>query len=127
MTWLVVGAGVLVVWLVLERGNELFCLSWRDGELRLVRGRIPPALKRDLGDALAHMKVKSCTVKAKREANGARLTASGLDDFALQRLRNNFMLYPVAQLRAAKAPEQNRLLRLLGFTSLVWLFGRRDD
>jgi hypothetical protein len=116
-----------VAWLVIDRSNELFSLSWRDGELRLVRGAIPPALKRDLADALAHMKVARCTVRAKKEERGARLSASGVDDFGEQRLRNIFQIYPVATLRAAKAPEANRFLRLFGVASLLWLFGRRDD
>jgi|APLak6261683265_1056151.scaffolds.fasta_scaffold10206_2 hypothetical protein len=117
----------LVVWLVVERSGELFCLSWRNGELRLVRGAIPPALKRDLADALTRMKVASATVRAKKEAQGARLTASGVDDFGEQRLRNIFQIYPVATLRAAPRPEANRFLRFFGFGALIWFFGRRDD
>lgn len=118
---------VLLLWLWIDRANELFCLSWRNGELRLVRGRVPPALKRDLGEALAHMKIARATVKVRRDASGARLTASGVDDFATQRLRNILQIYPMSQLRSATAPVENRLLRLLGFPALVWLFGRRDD
>ena len=117
----------VVLWLIIDRSTELFCLSWRGGELRLVRGAIPPALKRDLAEALAHMKVPRATVKAKKTDARARLTASGVDDFAEQRLRNIFQIYPVSQLRAAVRPTQNRLLHLLGFASLVWLFGRRED
>lgn len=117
----------LLVWWLLDRSTELFCLSWRSGELRLVRGRIPPALKRDLAEALAHMKVQRATVRARKDDARARLTASGVDDFAEQRLRNIFQIYPLSQLRQAVSPTQNRLLRWLGVASLVWLFGRRDD
>lgn len=117
----------VVAWVIIDRGTELFVLSWRKGELRLVRGAIPAALKHDLADALSRMKVSACTVKAKREERGARLTASGIDDFSEQRLRNIFQIYPVATLRAAKKPEANRFLRFFGFASLLWLFGRRDD
>lgn len=124
--WVLVAAFV-VAWVVLDRLTELFCLSWRKGELRLVRGAIPPALKNDLADALTRMKVDSCTIKAKREEQGARLTAPGLDDFSEQRLRNIFQIYPVATLRSAQQPQHNKLLRFFGFASLVWIFGRRDD
>ncbi|MFZ5786682.1 MAG: DUF3634 family protein [Acidobacteriota bacterium] len=117
----------VALWIFVDRANELFCLSWRNGQLRLVRGRIPPALKRDLGDALAHMKIAKTTVRARREDRGLRLTAAGLDDFATQRLRNILQIYPVSQLRAAREPQQNRVWRMLGFASLIWLFGRADD
>lgn len=110
----------------LQRSAELFKLSWRNGELRLVRGRIPPMLKADLAQALTHMRVARCSVTARKEAQGARLSAD-LDDFSAQRLRNIFQLYPLSQLRSAPSPSHGRLLRWLGFSSLVWLLGRRDD
>ena len=120
----IVGLGVLWVY----RQAELFSLSWRKGELRLVRGRIPPMLRADLAEALRNMKVERCSVTARKEENGARLSVSGIDDFAAQRLRNIFQLYPLSQLRAAGlAPEHGRLLRWVGFSSLVWIFGRRWD
>lgn len=116
----------LALFFWLQRSAELFTLSWRQGELRLVRGRIPPMLKADLAQALTQMGVQRCTVTARKEAQGARLSAN-LDDFTAQRLRNIFQLYPLSQLRSAPAPSHNRLLRLLGFSSLVWLLGRRDE
>lgn len=124
---LIILAVVIALFVWIQRSTELFALSWRNGELRLVRGRIPPMLRGDLAQALTQMRVERCTVTAQREAQGARLSASGIDDFAAQRLRNIFQLYPVAQLRAAQSPAHGRLLRWLGLSSLVWLFGRRDD
>jgi hypothetical protein len=50
-----------------------------------------------------------------------------MTDFEAQRLKNIFRLYPVAALRAAKAPEHGALWRLLGMAWLVWLFDRRAD
>ncbi|MDP1823726.1 MAG: DUF3634 family protein [Archangium sp.] len=127
MQLLIILGVALALFLWFQRSTELFSLSWRNGELRLVRGRIPPMLRGDLAQALTQMKVERCTVTARREAQGARLSASGIDDFAAQRLRNIFQLYPVAQLRAAPAPAHGRLLRWFGLASLVWFFGRRDD
>jgi len=124
---LLVTAVAVALWVWLERSAELFCLSWRSGELRLVRGRVPPALRRDLADALTHMRVTRCTIVARRAERGARLTASGLDDFAEQRLRNIFQIYPLSQLRAARAPEHGRFVRWLGFSWLVWALNRRED
>lgn len=127
MQLLIILALVVALFVWIQRSTELFSLSWRNGELRLVRGRVPPMLRADLAQALSQMKVERCHVTARREAQGARLSASGIDDFSAQRLRNIFQLYPVAQLRAAQAPAHGRWLRWVGLSSLVWLLGRRDD
>jgi hypothetical protein len=119
-----VGLVVFFVW----RSAELFCLSWRGDRLVLVRGRLPPMLKGDLADALSHMKAPPCTVVARKEEGGAQLRAHGLDEFAEQRLRNIFRLYPISALRAARAPSRGRLWRLLGISWLVvWALGDRDE
>lgn len=122
----IVGVAVaLFLWF--QRSTELFSLSWRSGELRLVRGRLPPMLRADFTQALTQMRVERCDLTAHKAEHGARLSSSGTDDFSTQRLRNIFQLYPVSQLRAATAPQHNRLLRFLGLSSLLWLFGRRDN
>ena len=83
-------------------------------------------LRADLAEALSQMKIDRCTVTARKEERGARLSVSGMDDFSAQRLRNIFQLYPMSQLRVASmAPEHGRLLRWVGLSSLVWIFGRR--
>jgi hypothetical protein len=120
-------AVALVAWLVISRSNELFVLSFRDGEVRLVRGAVATGLRTDLRDALQHMKVKRATVRVTKTPQGARLTASGVDEFGEQRLRNILQLFPAARLRSTQAPSQNRLLRLFGFSALVWLLGSRDE
>ena len=43
------------------------------------------------------MRVARCDVTARREERGARISGSGLDDFSMQRLRNIFQLYPLAE------------------------------
>ncbi len=128
--WLVVllvasAAGAL--WLLVERGRELFCLSWRGGEMRLVRGRVPVSLRHDFADALTHLKAERATIWVRRDEAGARLTASGVDEFGEQRLRNILQVYPTSRLAAAPVPAHNALWRLLGVGALVWLFGHRDD
>lgn len=122
-----VALGALVVWLFVSRSNELFVLSFRDGEARLVRGAVATGLRVDLADALRHMKVQRATVRVTKTPQGARLTASGVDEFGEQRLRNILQLFPAARLRATDAPTQNRLLRLFGFSALLWLLGSRDE
>lgn len=137
MIYALIAVAALIAWLVLERSNELFVLSWRggsvdgrepgsNGEMRLVRGSVPGRLRIDLADALKSMKVKSTKLRVTKTPQGATITASGLDDFHVQRLRNILRLFPLSQLRSSTAPTQNRLLRVFGFSSLVWLFGSRD-
>jgi hypothetical protein len=115
----------LFVWF--QRSTELFVLSWRKGELRLVRGRVPGMLRGDLAEALRQMKIERCDIVARKEDHRARLSVSGMNDFTAQRLRNIFQLYPISQLRAATAPAHGRLLRWVGLASLVWLFGRSEE
>ena len=126
MLFVLAFAAFVAAWVALERSNELFVLSWRDGEMRLVRGVVPGRLRFELGDALKRMKVKSTRLRVAKSEGGARLTASGLDDFTTQRLRNIVRLFPLSQLRSGTAPAQNKLLRVFGFTALLWLFGSRD-
>ncbi|MEW5742567.1 MAG: DUF3634 family protein [Myxococcota bacterium] len=116
-----------VIWYVHRRSQELFVLSIRDGEARLVRGRIPGLLQSDLTEAATQMRVKRCTVTALKDSPRARLEVSGMSDFEAQRLRNVFQLYPLSALRAAPAPVKGTWLRLLGFAWLVWLFDRSAE
>ena len=127
MGWALVAVAARVAWLFLERSNELFALSFRNGEGRLVRGVAPARLRMDFVDALKSMKVQRATVKVVKSERGARVVASGLDDFQAQRLRNILQLFPAAQLRSGTAPAQNKLLRLFGFSALMWLLGARDE
>lgn len=127
MVYVVVAVVVLVGWFVFDRMNELFALSFRDGEGRLVRGSAPARLRMDFVDALRSMKVKRATIRVVKTPEGARVIASGIDDFAAQRLRNILQLFPIAQLRSGPAPSQNKFLRMFGFAALVWMFGARDE
>lgn len=124
---LAVTAAVAVGFWWLARSQELFVLSIRDGRGRLVRGRIPGVLQSDLVEAAAQMRVKRCTVIARRDEPRARLVVRGMTDFEAQRLRNVFQLYPMSALRSAPTPEKGAVLRWLGIAWLVWLFDRSAE
>ncbi|MFT3838334.1 MAG: DUF3634 family protein [Myxococcaceae bacterium] len=109
------------------RSQDLFVLSIRDGNAKLIRGRIPGPLRVDFLDACRSMRITHCTITAMRSEGGARLHVSGMDDFHAQRLRNIFRLYSLSDLRAAKAPEEGFLLRMLGIAWLAWLFDRSTE
>lgn len=120
-------AGLLVFFLIVQRSNELFLLSVRNGRVIIVRGRVPPGFLRDVrmivrGEAKA-------TIRGVKSEGHARITASGLDDRALQRLRNAFGVYPASRLRAAPPIARPTLGQVLGIAWLAWLLDaslRRD-
>jgi hypothetical protein len=114
---LLLGA-VVVAWVFVLRGFEYFCLSFREGQPLLVRGRVPPSLAQDLARALQG--VPRARVRAVRDAGGARLHVSGVDDGTAQRLRNIFHLTPLDRLCTARAPAARNLGQWLGVEWLAW-------
>lgn len=83
------------------RDRELFVLSVRSGKTRLVRGQLPPSLFAALSDVMQAGNVKRATLRALRQQDHARLEASGLNDWVLQRARNVLGTYPMAKLLSA--------------------------
>lgn len=112
---------LIVLVVLVPRWNELFLISFRDGEVLLVRGRCPPSLLHDIGDVLRRDGVTRARVRALRAADGAQLVLSGVDEGTAQRLRNTFRLHPLAQLRSAPGPDTPNVGQLLGIVWLAWL------
>lgn len=98
---LAVAALVLLTWAA-YRSRELFVLRVRDGKTDVLRGRPPHGLLRDLADVFERANVRKADVKVLRDGGRARLTASGLDEFALQRARNVLGAFPVHKLLGSK-------------------------
>ena len=105
------------------RSNELFCISVRNGKLLIVRGRVPAGLMGEFRTVLSN--VQSATIRVQKTQNCGRLTASGVDEGKLQRLRNIFGLCPQAQLRSAKPIVNPSLGQVLGIAWLAWWLDRR--
>lgn len=124
MSGLIFIAVAVVFFAVLLRGRTLFKLSVRGGKVLLVSGRISPGLLSDFRDAISRQSVRRATIRAVREAGGAQLRISGMDDFAAQRLRNIFRLYPMSKLTAAPLDADRTLGQLLGIEWLAWLLFR---
>lgn len=118
---------VAFVGVMLWRQGELFCLSYRSGELRLVRGRVPVRVARELQEALKRMGVRRATLTARDEGQAARLEVHGVDDFGAQRLRNVFHLHSLMTLRAAEPPPSGAVWRWIGVSWLSWAFARRPS
>jgi hypothetical protein len=126
-TWLILVVVAVVIFFA-WRAAEIFCVSVRDGRALVIRGRVPPPLMRAVREIVgAQPQVARATIRAVRGENGARLTASGIDDGRLQRLRNAFGLYPVAKLRAAAPVARPTLGQVLGIVWLAWLLDRGRD
>ncbi len=87
----------------LMRINELFCLEWRDGKLRVRRGRIPQRLLDDINDVLERARIDHVVLRAVIEDGRATFAAKGVDlpGHVRQRLRNTLALWPLAKIRNA--------------------------
>lgn len=119
--WVLAGIGLLVVFLIGARANEIFFVSVRQGRCLVVRGRIPGMLLDGLSDVVARSRVARGSIKAVRGDGHARLVIRGMDEGTSQRLRNVFGTHPVQKLRAAKVAANRNLGQLLGFAWLAWL------
>ncbi len=90
------------------RSQALFVLSVRSGKTKLVRGRIPPALLEALSDVMRSAHVERATLRVLKEQGSARVEASGLTDWQLQRARNVVGMYPLAKIMNASGPRKAR-------------------
>ena len=121
--WILLGVGAVSAFWWLSRAGELFFLSVRDGSVLLVRGRIPPSLLNDFGDAVRH--VRRGSIRGVRQMNGGQVFAGGdIDEFVEQRLRNILRTFPVSRLRSAPGPANPTLGQVLGIAWLAWLLDR---
>lgn len=89
--------------IALIRINELFVLEVQQGDLRVVRGRIPQGLLSDIEDVVRHLEVPSATIRAVSEDGRAVIYAhgKGLPRGLRQRLRNTISQWPLAKIRNA--------------------------
>jgi hypothetical protein len=123
---LLVGFVIFALWVA--RAGELFLVSLRNGQVLLVRGRVPQGLLGDFREVVARPPVMRATIRAVRAAEGARLLVLGdIDAGRHQRLRNTFALRPVSALRAAPVADDRSIGQVLGIVWLAWLLhgGRR--
>jgi hypothetical protein len=88
--------------LALVRANELFLVRVRDGNVRLVRGRVPARLFDDVADVVRKPTVLRAELRAVNEGGRPRLYAEGeLSPEHKQRLRNVIGEWSVQQIRNA--------------------------
>ena len=119
--WIAGGLGLLAVFLLAGRLNEIFFVSVRRGRCLVVRGRIPGALLEGLSDVAQRSRIERGTIKAVRGDGHARLVMRGIDEGTSQRLRNVFGTHPVQKLRAAPVAAGRNLGQILGVAWLAWL------
>jgi hypothetical protein len=80
------------------RSRELFVLRVEQGKTHVLRGRVPPALLEGLSDVFARAKVVRARVRVLRDGDRARISATGLPRFVLQRARNVLGSFPMHKL-----------------------------
>ncbi len=76
--------------LLARRANEMFLLSIRQGQVDVVRGRVPAALLEAISDVARDTRLEHATLRGIRGPTGARLVVHGADDRVAQQLRNVF-------------------------------------
>jgi hypothetical protein len=123
LAYIALTAAILFGIFWLTRAGELFCLSVRNGQVLVVRGRAPAGFVSDVKQVVRG--VPTATIRGVRGEDRARLSFSGgLGDAREQRLRNLFSLYPASKLRQAPAIGQPTLGQILGIAWLAWLLDR---
>ena len=121
---LLAAAVALVVLLVLSRANEIFYVSIRDGRCLVIRGRVSPALWRELTAVARMARIERGAVRAVKDGGAARLVTEGIDEGTAQRLRNALGTTGFGGAKAsapAGDPATRNLGQLLGLALLAWL------
>lgn len=85
----------------IRRSTELFVIRVRNGQPRLVRGRIPQSLLDEIGDVVRSSDVHSARLRVVRRSGQPDLSIRGdVGDAAAQRLRNVIHRYGVVRIAA---------------------------
>jgi len=130
LLWMI-GALCLVgglVYVMVTRANELFCVSIRDGQALVVRGNVPPKLWRELLTTVRMARVTRGTIRAVKSGGQARLVTSGLDAGVEQRLRNALGSAGLNAMKLGSSEGRSgsrNLGQVLGIAWLAWMFTRR--
>jgi hypothetical protein len=93
--------------------------------VRAVGAARPLSLEQALADIVERARTPRATIYITRDGECARLRASGLDEFALQRARNVLGTYPLTRLLAAPVPRVRNLGQRLGIAWLGWWLRER--
>jgi hypothetical protein len=89
--------------LAIRRSTELFVISVREGNVEVVRGRLPPRLFSDVEDVLKRPPVEHGEVRVVAEQMRPRVRVSGtINDVQAQRIRNVVGRYEIAQIRSGR-------------------------
>lgn len=123
--WVGLLVAAAVLWWAVS-GRALFKLSIRDGEVLVVKGRVPVRFLQDVREVVADERLARGTITAVARQHGAGLSFSGVPEGPQQRLRNAFRLYPVADIRHAPPISEPSVGQLLGIAWLAWLLRPGD-
>lgn len=107
LSWLgllLLGVALLVLARAAFLGTELFRIRVREAELRLERGRLPPALFDEIADIVRLQRVGSATIGAVLSGGSVRLVFEhdGQSAAAEQPLRNVLGRFTLTQLRSGR-------------------------
>lgn len=113
-------AAVVALTIAAGRARELCVLSVRDGRLLIMRGALPPAVFQALADVVARARTPRGTIRIMRDGERGRVSASGLEETTLQRVRNVIGTYPLVRLLAGARAAQPNFGQRIGSAWLAW-------
>ncbi len=97
---LVVAAALIALWLAADRARTLVVCDVAQGKVRVVRGRLPPALLADLRDVAARHRLRRGTIVVRKEGGRPAVVLRDIDgDAARQQLRNVVGRFSLAAFR----------------------------
>lgn len=109
MEWIVLGLFGLALLLLarsVSRGTELFVVRAGRGQVRFVRGRIPPALLSDLRALFRDVDGPLRLTVVRRSGRPEAQIEGSLPSAERQRLRNILALYSVQQIARGARPRR---------------------
>lgn len=118
-------SGIVAIWIASARARELGVVSVRKGRVLLMRGALPSGLLAAFANITERARTRRGTLYVLRDGERARLVASGLDEFALQRARNVLGTYPLSRLLSAPKPRAQNWGQRLGLSWLGWWLEER--
>ena len=96
------GCALVLLVVSARRKNELFRISVRDGQPRLERGRLPPALFDEVCEVVKRERLQQGTIRVVLEAGTPRLLLQADATAAAQPLRNVLGRFSLVELRTGR-------------------------
>lgn len=93
-------AGIVAIYVAADRRRVIAVCTIERGRVRVVRGRLAPAVLAEITDVAQRMKIARATVEVRKESGLAAVRVKGVvDERAGQQLRNVIGRFQLSQLK----------------------------